>query len=224
MRRNKALVTPELPLKDDPAIGRVTLGLLHAVENDASPTQRSLALRVGVALGLTNAYLKRAMQKGWIKVRQAPARRFAYYLTPQGFAEKSKLTRQYLSDSFHFFRRARTECSELMGIAAGRKWRRIAVFGSGELAEIATLAAGEHGIELVAVIDAERNETHFAGLPVARSLAEIGPVDAVLLTDLKEPQHSYDLLLRELTADRVLVPSFLHVTTSAAIVEERQAS
>src|SRR5438445_8329748 len=82
----------------------ITLGMLNAVEENSVVTQRSLAKELGIALGLANAYLRRCVSKGLIKVTHAPANRYAYYLTPQGFAEKSRLTAQYLALSFDFFR------------------------------------------------------------------------------------------------------------------------
>ncbi len=84
--------------------GEITLGLLTAVEANSQLTQRSAAKELGVALGLVNAYLKRCIRKGLIKVKQAPANRYAYYVTPKGFAEKSRLTVEYLSVSLAFFR------------------------------------------------------------------------------------------------------------------------
>lgn len=87
--------------------GRIVLGLLSSVENDGDRSQRRIAAELGIALGLVNAYLKRCINKGLVKVRDAPARRYAYYLTPYGFAEKSRLTVQYLSDCFRSFARPR---------------------------------------------------------------------------------------------------------------------
>lgn len=87
---------------------RIMLGVLDAVEQDRVQSQRHLASELGIALGLANAYLKRCIGKGLVKVRQAPARRYAYYLTPQGFAEKSRLTVEYLSSSFGFFAKRRS--------------------------------------------------------------------------------------------------------------------
>src|SRR3546814_593722 len=87
----------------------LTRGLLRAVQENSALTQRSMARELGIALGLANAYLKRCVRKGYIKVRQAPPNRYAYYLTPQGFAEKTRLTSEYLSSSFRFFRRARSQ-------------------------------------------------------------------------------------------------------------------
>src|SRR5258708_8497310 len=85
---------------------RILLGLLASVERDGAQSQRKLASELGIALGLVNAYLKRCVKKGLLKVSEAPARRYVYYLTPQGFAEKSKLTVDYLAYSFSFFRQA----------------------------------------------------------------------------------------------------------------------
>src|SRR5436190_22361295 len=85
---------------------RIVLHLLNSVD-DGAQSQRRIAEELGIALGLVNAYLKRCVKKGFVKVSQAPARRYAYYLTPNGFAEKSRLTVQYLSDSFAFFRQAK---------------------------------------------------------------------------------------------------------------------
>src|ERR1700691_5592313 len=111
---------PEVPEYGEFKKARVMLGLLESVERDGAQTQRRLAGEVGVALGLLNAYLRRCINKGLVKVREAPARRYAYYLTPQGFAEKSRLTAEYLSDSFSFFRKAKDHCTRLFEEAAAR--------------------------------------------------------------------------------------------------------
>ena len=82
---------------------QIVLGLLEAVERESAQSQRRLAAELGIALGLVNIYLKRCVNKGLLKMAQAPARRYAYYLTPQGFAEKARLTLEYMSYSFELF-------------------------------------------------------------------------------------------------------------------------
>ena len=111
----------------------ITLGVLTSIEEDNRATQRAISENLGIALGLTNAYFKRCVKKGFIKVRQIPANRYAYYLTPQGFAEKSRLTSEYLSISFKFFRSSREQCSELFGICEQNRWTRVALAGCGDL-------------------------------------------------------------------------------------------
>ena len=97
-----------------------TLDLLSAVSEDETISQRKLAARLGIALGLTNAVLKRCIRKGFLKIRQVPARRYTYYLTPKGFAEKSRLTAEYLSDSLQFYRQARQEYAEIFAYCRTR--------------------------------------------------------------------------------------------------------
>ena len=99
---------PQAARDDEQNNARIVLGLLESVERDGAQSQRKLASDLGIALGLVNAYLKRCVKKGLLKIGQAPARRYAYYLTPHGFTEKSRLTVEYLSYSFTLFRRAAT--------------------------------------------------------------------------------------------------------------------
>lgn len=190
---------------------RIILGLLDAVEQDRAHSQRYLASELGIALGLVNAYLKRCMKKGLVKVRQAPARRFAYYLTPQGFAEKSRLTVEYLSNSFGFFREAKSDCSELYRAADARGVRKILLLGHSDLAEIAALCAIEQGMDIVGLVDINA-EGQFMGRPIYRSLEAVaGTFDAVLVTDVRDARGTSDAAIASLGADRVLVPNILRV-------------
>jgi len=102
----------------------LSLLLLSSIESDESVTQRSLAVRLGIAVGLTNAYFKRCVHKGWVKAQAIPAKRYAYYLTPQGFSEKSRLVGEYLTSSLGFFRNAPAQCAECLAYSQPRGWRR----------------------------------------------------------------------------------------------------
>ena len=189
-----------------------TLRLLDNIERTGVVSQRSLAGRLGIAVGLTNAYIKRLVRKGWIKVQKVPARRFTYFLTPQGFAEKSRLTVEYLSISLAFFRRARGESVEALSAAKRRGMTRIALCGASELAEIVTVAARETQSHLVGVVAPGRNDSSFCGLPVAANLADLAPFDAVIVTDVWAPQETYDMLRQQLDEDRIMILPLLHVT------------
>jgi DNA-binding MarR family transcriptional regulator len=189
----------------------ITLGLLGAIQQDNGVTQRSLARDLGIALGLANTYLKRCVNKGLVKVSEIPSRRYAYYLTPHGFREKSKLTAEYLSQSFLFFRLARSQCSELFAECAERGWRHVVLVGASDLGEIATLCAGEHGVVVTAFIETGANCATFAGIPVLPDLAIVAEADAVIITELRDPQAAYDALLRIKPRGRVLHPSILRI-------------
>jgi DNA-binding MarR family transcriptional regulator len=190
----------------------ITLGLLNAIERDSRLTQRTLANELGIALGLANTYLRRCAKKGFIKVSQAPAKRYAYYLTPQGFAEKSRLTARYLTQSFNLFRHARTQCDDLLALCTQRGWRRVAFAGLGDLAEIAVLCAANHDLKPVGLLGGDEAGRTFHGLPVVSRLKDLGPVDAVLITDMTSPQAVFDVLVRVFPRERLLSPKLLSVS------------
>lgn len=195
----------------------ITLGLLSAIEEDGRASQRTISQELGIALGLTNAYLKKCVRKGFVKVSHIPANRYAYYLTPQGFAEKSRLTAEYLSVSFNFFRSSRDQCADLFRECAENRWTRIALAGIGDLAEIATLCVrDEPAVEIVGIVHTgdgkEAPPRSFAGLQVAPTLSDLGKVHAVLVTDFVNAQRVYEELARTIPPERVLTPRLLKVS------------
>jgi DNA-binding MarR family transcriptional regulator len=184
----------------------IVLGVLDAVERNPAVTQRSVARELGIALGLANAYLRRCVRKGLIKVSQVPRRRYAYFLTPQGFAEKSRLTATYLADSFSLFRAARTQCGDMFAAAGARGQKRLVLVGPGDLAEIAYLVARDHGIDIVGVVAwtgaAER---------LAADVAALGPVDACVITALAGSAEIYSAARSAFGEDHVYAPALLRL-------------
>lgn len=202
---------------DDIDDSRIVLGLLEYVERGGEQSQRRLASELGVALGLANAYLRRCVKKGLIKVRHAPARRYAYYLTPHGFAEKSRLTFEYMSRSLELFRRAKADCTAAFDTARGRGQMRIALLGASDLAEIAAICALDGGIAVAAVVDAATPAERFAGAPVCRDLDALAPPpDAVLVTDMGNAIATVHAAVAKFGAERVLVPALLGIDPGAA--------
>jgi DNA-binding MarR family transcriptional regulator len=209
-RMQKGLSISGTAQQQDHENAQIVLSLLESVERDGAVSQRRLAAELGIALGLVNAYLKRCIQKGLVKVHGAPARRFAYYLTPHGFAEKSRLTVDYLSSSFSFFRSARADCAEVLQAASARAWTRIALVGVSDLAEISAICALESDVKIVAIVDAAASAERFIGLPVLASFEALEePCDAALVTDLKNPAKALALTIGHFGAERVLVPALL---------------
>jgi DNA-binding MarR family transcriptional regulator len=208
----------------------IVLSVLTSIERDSAITQRKLARELGIALGLANAYLRRCVRKGLVKMRQVPFNRYAYYLTPQGFAEKSRLTAEYLAVSLDFFRRARTDCVALFRQCEAQGWRNVVLYGAGDLAEIAILSAGETAVEVLCVIDSQTAGRRCGGLPIVADLAAAiagasRRLDGIILTDTRAPQSSFETLrllaqLSGLPSSSVVAPSLLHISAVAPLVEE----
>lgn len=188
-----------------------TLEILEAIEERSDLTQRHLARRLGVALGLANSYLKRCVRKGLVKIQQAPANRYVYYLTPKGFAEKSRLTGEYLTGSFAFYRKASESCARSLLAARDAGYRRVLLCGISELAEIALLRAQEHRLEVVAMLDSGGVSSAFLGVPVHDRLEDCPPFDVCLVTSLQDFGDVHRNLVAALPDERVLIPSILRV-------------
>ena len=175
---------------------RRELSVLEAVSRDQHITQRNLAVKLGIALGLTNIYLKRLIRKGYIKCINVQSNRLLYLITPQGITEKSRLTYEFMDYSLHLYREVRQHLSEVLRPCRDNGAQRIAVYGVGEAAELAYLSLKEQGLEPVAVFAAEGGGT-FLGIPV-RGLDECAlvPFDRLIVATLDKPDALITQLAR----------------------------
>jgi DNA-binding MarR family transcriptional regulator len=144
---------------------RRNLQALEAIAQNDALTQRTLARRLGIALGLTNTYLKRLIRKGYVKCINVRPNRLRYLLTPKGLAEKSRLTYEFMQCSLLLYGQVRQHLHAVLEPYAAGRGARVAVYGTGEAAELAYLSITEFGLELVAVLDASSGG-RFLGRPV----------------------------------------------------------
>lgn len=187
----------------------LTLELLNAIGARSDVTQRHLADRLGVALGLANSYLKRCVRKGLVKVTQAPANRYLYYLTPQGFVEKSRLTRDYLAASLDFYRSGSDSMVHALEDCQAREAQRLVLAGVSELAEIASVRCQDRGLEIVGTFDPGSTRSQFLGKPVTHLVEEIPDCDLVLLTALDDGVSLRRLLRARFDDAQIVVPGIV---------------
>lgn len=172
------------------------LRVLELVADAPEPmTQRALATRLGVALGLANLYLKRLVMKGYVKCVNVQPNRIRYLITSQGMVEKARLTYAFMDFSLELYGQARRHLRDALREAKFGD-ARLAIFGTGEAAELTYLTLREQGVEPVAIFDRDR-KADFLGFPV-RPIAEYASVDFSLLVvaTLDHP----DTVLTELAA------------------------
>jgi DNA-binding MarR family transcriptional regulator len=169
------------------------LQLLEALEQEATITQRTLASRLGIALGLTNLYLKRLIRKGYVKCVTVSPNRLVYSLTPRGVARKARLTYEFMKYSLDFYRDARKHLRRSLSVAVARQ-KSVAIYGTGDAAELVFLLIRDMGLELTAVFTPEGNG-RFLGLPV-RPIAEQADVsyDVLIVAVLERPAGTARLL------------------------------
>src|SRR5204863_5539469 len=136
---------------------RRDLQLLEALEQESTITQRTLSSRLGMALGLTNLYLKRLIRKGYVKCVNVSPNRLVYALTPKGVARKGRLTYEFMKYSLDFYRDARQHLRRSLTRAVAQR-QRVAIYGTGDAAELVYLLVRDMGLELVAVFNADPME------------------------------------------------------------------
>ena len=130
-----------------------SLLLLDEISRNNELTQRDLSRRLGIALGLINSYIKNLVSRGYITVAAIPRNRYKYYLTPRGFAEKTRLTCQHLQNFTSLYRVARKEFQALFSGFRTSRVRKVVFCGVDEVTEIAYLSLEETGLELAGIID-----------------------------------------------------------------------
>ena len=184
------------------------LKVLEELAADPSLTQRHLAKRLRVALGLTNLMIRRLITKGQVKVISVRRNHIRYLLTPQGLAEKTRLTYEYLEYSLFLYRRVREVLRERLAQAARSGKTQVAIFGTGEVAEIAYLTIQELGLSLAGVMDDRAAGTSFFGVPV-RPFSELDGLsfDCGIVTSLERGgvQLQQQLSERGVSDERLLV-------------------
>lgn len=188
---------------------QLTLELLEAIDLKDDISQRHLAQEMGVALGLANSYLKRCVKKGWIKMTTAPANRYLYYLTPTGFAEKARLTSEFLSTSLALFRQSGDDYGEVYESCIAKGSKQVLFAGLSDLTEIAYLRSLQCDVEVVAVYQPNSNKHEFFDVPVYHDLSQCPEFDQIVMTSMEQTSDLVESLNEQVGEDKVIVPSLL---------------
>jgi DNA-binding Lrp family transcriptional regulator len=199
----------------------ITRKILNKIDNDPAISQKRLAEEIGISVGMINWHVKRCVGKGLIKLQQAPIRRYLYYLTPEGFVEKAKLTASYLQSGFDIFRTGRKQYDELFHRCQKNGWSGIVLFGDTELTELALLVAARFpSMEILSIFDKEAERKEHCGIRIVTSPRQMldtgkkGQINVVIACHYLASIDEFldrDLVLGELGLDqtRFLIPEFL---------------
>jgi DNA-binding MarR family transcriptional regulator len=127
--------------------------ILSHIEENPDTTQADLATQLGVAVGSVNWYIKRLINKGHVKVAQMQRRRLRYLLTPKGIAEKTRLTKEFMQASLHWYRVTREASKDYLEEIKKAGYQAVCIKGDGDLAEIVYLTCLEAHVEVKEGID-----------------------------------------------------------------------
>lgn len=188
------------------------LQVLSQVEDDPEVTQRELSQRIGIALGLTNLLLRNLAHKGYVKVTNADWKRRIYSLTPKGLTYRVRLTVSYVQRFLNHYQAVRQTLREQLEPLSLNEESRVAIYGTGEFAELVYLGLKDFGIEEIDIFaeDTEAGQ-RFLGMPV-RNTGALRPeeYDRVVVALLGAPMDAY-LGLRECGASPEKLVTFFDV-------------
>lgn len=134
------------------------LQILEEIAKDSNASQRKLSQNLGVALGVTNACLKKMAKKGYIKIKGINHKRISYFITPEGFTEKARLTYHFLEYTVHYYINLKKNLSSKLELLSSEGIRRVVFYGAGEVMEVAFVISHEANLELLGIIDDDKTK------------------------------------------------------------------
>ncbi len=186
-----------------------TLQLLEEIERSSTSSQRDLAKKLNISLGLVNSFIKRLAHKGYFKITTIPKNRVKYILTPKGAAEKTQLTYEYIQYSYRYFKEARQKLKQLFMSLEELGVCRIAFYGTGDFAEIAYISLKDTSLQLVLMIDGYHKGDKFFGQSIV-SLEDVTPLDfdRILITAVEQRGQIYNMIVDAgIAEDKIVILS-----------------
>jgi hypothetical protein len=173
-----------------------TLTLFNTVESSPGVNQRQLAQKLDVSLGLTNTYFQRVLKKGWVRAKQVKARRWLYFLTPQGALEKSRLSLSYMQRTLDSFRELKSKGDEHLRILSNKGVSGIHLCGDNDLTEVLSYCFSGFEIELLSVIP-EKDLLDNPEQSANPTLPELKSGELILLASLEHRAPLVELLTQQ---------------------------
>jgi len=186
------------------------LRLLQELEEAPEITQRDLSQKQGIALGLTNTLLRNLAKKGFIHASQAGWKRWLYAITPEGFSHKLRLTVTYVRRVLDDYGKVRLILREELAPLALHQESRIALYGTGDFAELVFLGLKDIGIEEIDIYSPDYvTNSRFLGMPVRNTTSlRPGHYDKVVIAVLNDSETTVKSLRKQGIASVDIVTFF----------------
>ena len=163
------------------------LNLLQELEKNPIVSQRELSHKFGIALGVTNACLKRMARRGWIRITNLDHHKIGYYLTPKGFAGKANLTLHLISWTVQHYSTLKEIIGRKLLEMENSGVKRIVFYGISDEMEIAYITLQGVNLKLIGIVEDQEkiNRAEILGFEVKdlRQIETLKP-DAILITSL----------------------------------------
>lgn len=122
--------------------------ILENIYYDDSLKQRELADKAGISLGMTNAILKRLIEKGWLMTKRLNRRNISYVVSPAGIEEIFKRSYRYFKRTIDDVTLYRKKIEQIVAEAVAGNYYCVLLVGKSDLDFIVEYACSKAGITL----------------------------------------------------------------------------
>ena len=131
---------------------RKHLDTLLEIKENPSLSQRSLAHKLNISLGLTNAILQNLVHRGWIKAQKMTGRKILYLITPQGIARAANLVYDRFRETQNYYQYTKELLTSYLADLYTKGKRRAVIYGTNHLTEITYLSLLDGPLKLHSII------------------------------------------------------------------------
>jgi predicted transcriptional regulator len=177
---------------------RKQLETLLEIKDNPSLTQRSLAHRLNISLGLTNAILQNLIHRGWVKAKKMTGRKILYLITPQGMTRATNLVYDRFRETQNYYQYTKEMLTSYLTDLYTKGKRKAAIYGTSQLAEIAYLSLLDSPLRLHSIItdDPSSSKKKFLGHEVltlsdfAQKIPETSNLkNLIVLSTISQEKH-----------------------------------
>lgn len=172
------------------------LKTLLEIKDDPSLSQRSLAHKLNISLGLTNAILQNLIHRGWVKAQKMTGRKILYLITPKGMAQATNFIYDRVRETQHYYQYAKDLLTTHFTNLYDKGVRRAVIYGTGQLAEIAYLSLLDSPLILHSILTDDSSKNKFLGHEVltlpdfSQKVSEIpNPENLIILSTVSQEEN-----------------------------------
>ena len=122
--------------------------VLTEIAQDPLVTQAGLSAELGIAVGSVNWYIKRLIQRGWIKVSHLDRTRLKYDLTSKGMQVFTQRALLYARDSLKVYKDLRNKAQRIVNVLREKGISEVYMVPDDEMMDILRLTCIENGIAI----------------------------------------------------------------------------
>ena len=174
------------------------LDTLLEIKDNPSLSQRSLAHKLNISLGLTNAILQNLIHRGWVKAQKMTGRKILYLITPKGMVQATNFIYDRVRETQHYYQYAKDLLTTHFTNLYDKGARRAAVYATNQLAEITYLSLLDSPLKLHSIItdDPAASKKKFLGHEVftlsefAQKISETpNPENLIILSAVSQEEN-----------------------------------